>query len=255
MKKRIIALIFILALITIPAGLLLGNFLISRHYDKTYAGIDQGASTATYSIEEILVPGNKIEYHFASSRAVEGEHDSHIFYNSHYKYAILQTEEYRHSDNGSSADNIFRHFLRVDATGKVIADQEERDSLIYDAVLLKNELKPFQKWSDASQKIHLKHFGKRKFYFECLNPFSGFGNPTGGKPCYIWDGDGYYNISFKNEMLKVKIPCETSAIFSSADHEYRTGLYYYELPDEDLAFLIYAKMYEPHRFYMIKKKS
>ncbi|QEH41826.1 hypothetical protein [Chitinophaga sp. XS-30] len=255
MKRSRKAMIIILVIISIPFLLLLVNYLFSRYYDKTYAVIDEGAVSEHYSIGKINVPGRKFEYHFSSSNPAGGEHDGYLYYDTLHKRAILQTEEYRPSSGDSVSRSVLTHYLRIDADGNVSGQEEEGDSPFANAVVLKNELIPFQKWSDATQKVHLQHFGKRKFNFECLNPFSGMGNPTGGSPCYFWDGYGYYNIVFNNETLKVKIPCESGSIFFPADHAYRTGLYYYERPEDDIAFLVYAKNHAQHQLFMIKRKK
>ncbi|MDR7129450.1 hypothetical protein J2X69_001787 [Algoriphagus sp. 4150] len=230
------------------------NYLYSRHNDKTYTDIEKGVVSDNYTIEKIQVPGKKFEFHFSSSNPNAGEHNGYIYYDALNKIAFLQTEEYMPSTSESGSAELYRHYLSIDSTGNVVSSQEKEGGFFENAVLLKNELKPFQKWSDSTEKIYLKHFGKRKFNFECLNPFSGIGNPTGGSPCYIWDGDGYYTIVFKNEMLKIKMPCESGALFFSADTDYRIGLYYYERLEDDIAFLVYAKNYEQDQLYMIKRK-
>lgn len=260
-------------MIALPFSTLLINKIWSIYYDRTYINIEKGASSDHYSIRKIEVPGYTFKFHFSSERAVladktgkseQADASGYLYFDTLKKHIILETEEYIPANTQGDGGDMLTHYLRIDLDGKIIEDVKgfyiAGTELLKNSVLLNNELLPFQKWSDPSQAVYMKHFSKNKFNSTCLNPLRGIGNPTGSSPCNYWDGFGYYDIRFNEEVLKVKIPCGSSALFFSEDHEYATGLDYYQLPDSfrdefNIAFLVYANNYDKHTLAIIQQKS
>lgn len=261
MKKSKKMLIIIGIVIGIPLLIVLINNLTAAYYNKDYTDADKGAASEHYTLQKIRLPG-KIQYHFdnaayeayrastnpADTIAPEGN-DGHLYYDTVNQKIIVETEEYVRSDEGSMNETVKRIYA-IDKNGNTL----KTDSLPKDIQSVKNVLIPFQKWSDDSQVLYMRHFQKQDFNMPSLNPLHGMGNPTGGHPTYYWDGPGYYDVKFKGDVLKVKIPCESGALLFTEDYEYATGLYYYLLPEQDIAFLVYSKTFEPDAIYMIRRK-
>jgi len=256
MKKIKNILIVIGIIIGIPLLIVLINNLAGAYYNGKYTDADKGASSEHYTLKKLNVPGD-IEYHFDDvayssdpNDTIRKEgNDGHLYYDAVSQKVIIKTE-LNVSIPGKSIDEYLRQYYAIDKNGSIT----KIDSLPKDTQSVKDQLVPFQKWSDKSQVIYMRHFTKQDFDMPSLNPLHGMGNPTGGHPTYYWDGPAYYDLKFNNDVLKVKLPCQSGAFLFTADHEYYTGLYYYLLPELDIAFLVYSKTYEPNAIYMIKHK-
>lgn len=257
MKKFKKVLVILGIIIVIPLLIVLINNLAGVYYNTKYIDADKGASSENYTLKKLNIPG-KIEYHFDDTAAAavnsydtipkEGN-DGHLYYDPAQKKIIVETENYVKSPD-SPMDDTVREYYAIDKKGNIT----KIDSLPNDLSSVKNQLAPFQKWYDNSQVIYMRHFTKQNFHMPSLNPFHGMGNPTGGRPTYYWDGPAYYDVKFNGDILKVKVPCQSAALLFTSDYEYDTGLYYYLLPELDIAFLVYSKTYEPDAVYMIKHK-
>lgn len=257
MKKLKKVLIIIAIITAIPLLVILINNLTSLYYNTKYSDADKGTSSENYTFKKLAIPGI-IEYHFDDTSAAvvdindtipkEGN-DGHLYYDPAQKKIIVETENYVTNPENSIDDKV-REYYSIDRNGGI----SKIDSLPKDILSVKDQLVPFQKWHDNSQIIYMRHFTKQNFHIPSLNPFHGMGNPTGGRPTYYWDGPAYYDVKFNGDILKVKVPCQSGALFFTSDYEYDTGLYYYLLPELDIAFLVYSKTYEPDAIYMIKHK-
>lgn len=257
MKKFKKTLVVIAVIIGVPLLVVAINNLAGLYYNTKYTAADKGTSSESYTFKKLPISGT-IEYHFDNETAYstnihdtipkEGN-DGHLYYDAAQQKIIVQTENYVPSPN-NPMDNIVRQYHTIDKNGNVA----KTDSLPENIKSVKNQLVPFQKWQDDSQVIYMRHFTKQDFDMPSLNPLRGMGNPTGGRPARYWEGPAYYDVKFKGEVLKVKIPCESGAFLFTADHEYATGLHYYLLPELDIAFLVYSKFNEPNAIYMIKHK-
>ena len=125
--------------------------------------------------------------------------------------------------------------------------------------LVKDDFLPFQEWQNKSKTIYLKHFSRDKFNWGVFNPLSGYGNPNGGGTGSAWDGFGYYDLTLKDEVIFIKMPCTNRSVFLSNDYDFDTGLHYYKLPEPynaniDVSFLLYVKNFELHSIYSIRRK-
>ena len=249
--KKIKKMIIIIAIIVgFPLLVILVNKLSSLYYDSEYKYTDEGAFSKNYTITKLNIPG-RISFHFGSERIMSaGEEDitSHVFYDKAQGEAIVAATEYVSNADGSNDEVTY--YYAIDKTGKI----NKIDSIPESARLIKDQLIPFQKWHDKKQIIYMRHFAKQDFDPPSLNPFKGMGNPTGGGNSYYWDGPGYYDIKFKGDVLKVKFPCKSGAFLFSDDYDYNTGLSYYLITDEDIAFIVDYKNHEPTRLYMIRHK-
>ena len=242
--------IIIAILIGFPLLVIVVNKLSGIYYDKEYTEADKGASSKNYTINKLNIPG-RISFHFSTQRAMlPGEEDitSHIFYDKTQNKTMVVATQYVTNDSGFNDDVEF--YYAIDNLGNI----NKLDSIPETARLVKNHLIPFQRWHDKSQVIYMRHFAKQDFDPASLNPLRSMGNPTGGSPGYFWDGTGYYDLKFKNDVLKLKFPCKSMAFLFSNDYDYETGLNYYILPDQDIAFIIDYKNREPTSIYMIKHK-
>lgn len=242
--------IIIAIIVGFPILVILVNNLSSLYYNRDYTDANKGGSSKNYIITKLNIPG-RISFHFGSERIMSaGEEDitSHLFYDKTQGKALVAATEYVSNPDGSNSEVTF--YYAIDKTGKI----NKIDSIPETARLVKDQLIPFQKWKDKKQVIYMRHFSKQNFDPPSLNPFKGMGNPTGGSPSYYWDGPGYYDIKFKGEVLKVKFPCKSGAFLFSDDYDYNTGLSYYTLQDEDIAFIVDYKNHEPTELYMIRHK-
>ena len=245
--------IIIAIVIGFPLLIIAVNKLSSVYYNREYTDADKGAESKNYVISKLNIP-QRLSFHFSSDRAAtpgeeSGENiTSHIFYDKTLQKAFVATEGYyEHKEYGRMP--LVENFA-IDNNGNIT----KTDSIPPSAQLIKDQLIPFQKWHDKSQVIYMRHFAKQDFDPPSLNPFHGMGNPTGGGQSYYWEGPGYYDVKFKNDVLKVKFPCKSGAFLFSNDYDYNTGLSYYILPDKDIAFIVDYKNYEPTGLYMIKHK-
>jgi len=256
MKKLKRVLIVIGIIIGIPLLIILINNFAGAYYNGRYTDADKGASSEHYTLKKLNIPGD-IEYHFddvaysadPNDTIIKEGNDGHLYYEGANKKIIIQTGVYMPAREGNMGNTIMQYYA-IDKDGSIT----KIDSLPKDTQSVKDQLVPFQKWSDKSQVIYMRHFTKQDFDMPSLNPLHGMGNPTGGHPSYYWDGPAYYDLKFKGDILKIKLPCQSGAFLFTADHEYYTGLYYYLLPELDIAFLVYSKTYEPNAIYMIKHK-
>lgn len=245
--------IIIAILIGFPLLIVAANKLLSVYYNREYTDAYKGASSKSYMITKLDLP-QRLSFHFSSQRAVmpgeepEESITSHIFYDKTIQKAFVVTEGYyQHKEYGQMP--LVENFS-IENNGNIT----KTDSIPPTAKLVKDELIPFQHWKDKTQIIYMRHFAKQDFDPPSLNPFQGMGNPTGGSPSYYWDGPGYYDVKFKNEVIKVKFPCKSGAFLLSDDYDYNTGLSYYIPPGEDIAFIVDYKNHEPTEVYMIKRK-
>ncbi|ALM50363.1 hypothetical protein AMR72_16625 [Flavobacterium psychrophilum] len=250
MKKFRKMIIIIAILIGFPVLVIVVNKLSSIYYDKEYTDADKGASSKNYTITKLDIPG-RISFHFSTQRTMlPGEEDitSHVFYDKAQNKTMVVATQYIANDSGFNDEVEF--YYAIDNQGNI----SKLDSIPETARLVKNQLVPFQRWHDKSQVIYMRHFAKQDFDPPSLNPLRGMGNPTGGSPGYYWNGPGYYDLKFKNDVLKLKFPCKSRAFLFSNDYDYETGLNYYLLPNQDIAFIIDYKNREPTSIYMIKHK-
>lgn len=228
MKTRKRLMIFLLLLIILPLTLWLFNRFNTSKYNKIYANVENGGSSTNYTLTPLSLPGQKFDFHFSD------DHDgaSYLYLDTLTNDIVLRVEE---------RDNKYN--VRISLEGNVI--KEDSAKIPGSCISIKNELKPFQPWTNPSKSIHLAHFSRDEFNTEMLNPLNRLG-AINGSLNYYWDGYGYYDIDFKNEKIKVKIPCKCDAILFAKDTDYYTSLHYYQLPQA--AFLIR----EPNSIYIIR---
>ncbi len=241
--------------------------------DKAYAAIDKGATSENFRLQKVKVPGTTFHHPSSVQRpAPEAgvrygqprDASGHLYYDTLRHNVVLHTEEYaRDTITGKLTLDVMTHYVRIGNNGQVVEAVKGMDlrgkDFLQNCIVLQNELLPYQKWTDPTQKIYLRHFAKEKFNGGCLNPFK-IGPFNGGTPCPTWEGTGYYDITFQQEQLKVKIPCTRSSMFYGSDSEYYTGLYYYTLPPsptsaQPVAFLVYSKTHEQPSIYIITSKQ
>ena len=267
-RKRLLIAILII-IVALPFVILLVNKIESRVYNRSYADVNSGVSSAHYQLVKVAVPGTTFNYNFSGAIAIiqlddtipKEEAEGYLCYDTVKKQLLVQTEEYVPSKVEGEGGDKRIHYVNINMSGQVTADNNGlylRDSTAYEhAIILNNRMKPFQRWKDDSQEIYLRHFSMDDFNSHSLNPLRGIGNPTGGTSGYSWSGMGYYRISFNGEALKVKLPCRRGSLLFPEEYDYSTNLSYYLVPkvlnQPEVAFLVYTPQHGPHELYIIKR--
>lgn len=257
MKKFRVIIIVIIVIIGFPLVVLAINKIYSSRYDKQYSDANTGGSSQHYTLTRLNIPGKAVFHSSNEAAAVVTDTDieeektedvsGHLYYDATLKKVFVETEQ---DISGPNTDGYTKiEYLVIDCSGTIT----KVDSIPLNAKLLNNQIEPFHNYSDASQVIHMEHFAKQEFNADALNPFSTF-NPTGGGEKYYWLGKGYYTIKFKDDIFKVKIRCESSALFFVSNNDYYNGLYYYPLLDQDIGFVVYSGRFSFGDIYMIKRK-
>jgi|GEM_PF-2484074 len=264
MKVLKILAIIIIVLIGISAIIILVNKLRSRSLNKQYVLLGQNVHSQHYVIEEFKVTGKTFmlqSYDNLHPDALqESDALSYLRYDKVLKQIILKTEEYVRDPSGALSNDHRIHLYNFDLDGKMVS----HDSAMYrlnrdehNTILLKDYIAPFQKWKNENEEIYLKHFSMDDLSLSCLNPFT-IGGINGSSPCYVWEGDGYFDLHVANDTLRFKSPAGKVDIFFTEKHSYGTDLRYYKLPAalhlKTPAFLLYTPSYEQHRLFIIKPK-
>lgn len=87
-------------------------------------------------------------------------------------------------------------------------------TLLKHSLLLINKLKPSLNNEVEKHALHLSDFiNKYDFNSRCYDPLRDYGNPTGGRPCYVWKGNGCFDLTFNDETLKFRLPWKLQTYF------------------------------------------
>jgi len=260
MKKRYQILIGLLILIAFPFIVVGINQVISSYYNRYFNTVEAGVSSAHYTLKKVAVTGS-FEYHPGETKRSTNDTvltegiDGYLYFDTLQNVVKVEYKNYA----SSLEDDNPAHMVTIDLTGKVLQDliikNTEYEQLRKNCIILKDEMKPFQKWTDPAQVIYLKHFHLDDFNsFKLFNPLSGMGG-NGGTPYHWWDGEAFYALKQGNEVLKFKLPCQSAAMLFPGDFDYDTGVNYYRLPAQyktDVAFLVYAVNNTPNSLYIVK---
>lgn len=264
MKVLKILAVIIILLIAVFAVVILVNKLRSRSLNKQYALLDEHAHSQHFIIEEFKVTGKSFLLqaydNIHPDPLQESDALSYLRYDKVLKQIILQTEEHVPDPSGAPVNNRRIHLYNFDLDGIMVS----HDSAMYhlnrderNTILLKDHIAPFKKWKNENEEIYLRHFSLDDLSLSCLNPFS-IGGINGSSPCYVWDGNGYFDLRIAQDTLKFKWPVGKEDIFFTEKHSYGTNLAYYKLPAKlgfkTPAFLLYTPPHEQHRLFIIKPK-
>jgi hypothetical protein len=256
-----------LIIILIPFLLLSINKLFAIYYDRTYNDIEKGISSQNYIMERINTVGDLVynnSYNWTKEivdkDGIVEIHDNSKDYEGHiyldtlalnFKFGI---KEYVSGSVENNDDVYEDNYLTINKEGKIISrvSADSVSSVLQNCILLKDNMKFLENWEDNSQFIFLKHFSKTGFS-PCFLPSMTLGISNTNGVCQTWEGIAYFDLTFKNEKLKFRLPNELRNMFFVDKFDFR-NLAYYEIPKKykhnlDICFLIHQ-----NNIYVIKRK-
>jgi hypothetical protein len=263
-KRKKIGLIIIL----IPFLLLSINKIFAVYYDRTYNDIEKGTSSQNYIMQRINTVGDLVynnTYNYWTKETLDKDglveiHDNSKDYNGHiyldtltlnFKFGIkeyvsgsVENEDYYYEEN----------YLTINKEGKILsrASADSIASVLKNCILLKDKIPFLKSWEDNSKFIFLKHFSKTGFS-PCFIPSMTLGISNTNGVCQTWKGMAYFDLTFKKEKLKFKLPNELRNMIFIDKFDFG-DLAYYEIPKKyipnlDICFLIHQ-----NDIYIIKRK-
>lgn len=236
------------------------NRVYSLFLNKEYSAIDSYSSPGKYKITKIATEG-KIVF---TPIDLPGADPGVIYFDTLLHQFKITAQTY--TEEGQEQNNVYT----FDGRGKILLIDQfvpiERDSSYQtDKVTLNGSgkiisrtnnipdgehytnaipiiaiLPPWPKYSDNSSPVYIRHFDKARLNLSDLNPLR-LAGMNGGRPSAAWSGIAYCDVTFNQEVLKVKIPFDNANLFFGSN-EFYADLQVYSLPKAyanhlDIAFL------------------
>jgi hypothetical protein len=128
-----------------------------------------------------------------------------VFFDSLTKTIWIKTIEV-----GQSGQNHFE-LINIGLDGRMISHQAAPDSTVdlQGLLVLKSDVTLWYDWNDKKSNVYVDHIMRQEFNWGSLNPFKGFGNPTGGGTTIYWKALAFLNIELESSKLKFKTKTAT----------------------------------------------
>ncbi|WP_310554449.1 hypothetical protein [Flavobacterium sp.] len=172
-----------------------------------------------------------------------------------------QTSEYIEPKDDGLIYYIHTEWINFNLTGKILNTVENGNFKKAPGVILENEITNFYNWDNKSSNFYVNDFIRQSFNWNCLNPFSGYGNPNSDGNSDIWEGYVFFNLKINKKNL-----IQFKSIANSTTYGYSFNMEFYHLPktkklNEEIILIYFDPISDSYEdisskgLYLIKSKS
>jgi len=268
-KKAYIVAGIILFLITLTYSY---NRIYSLFLNNEYSAIDHYSAPGKYQISKIPTDGKIVfkpidlpdtdpgviyldtllhQFKLTTQTYTDQVLEQNNVYTFDGKGKILSIDQFVPTERDSSYQT---DQITLNASGKIIrrTNNVTEGDHYANGIPLTAILPPWPKYLKQSSPVYIRHFDKARLNLSDLNPLK-LAGMNGGRPSAAWTGISYCDVTFKNEILKVKIPFDYNNLFFSSNDFY-ADLDYFVLPKAYTKYLDVAFIKLDEQLYLVAVK-